>query len=110
MNHQPAAAHGRAATQPQRAAWLLSAPAPAAERPLPLSQAPQGMPPSLPRSLAEQAMQLQRAAGPPVNLAPFSIQRTMSGKQLKGANAAAERMQKVSHAVRAVPATLDSSG
>ena len=63
-----------------------------------LQQTPQGMPPSLPRSLAEQAMQLQRAAGPPINLAPFSIQKTMSGKQLKGANAAANCMQKVSHA------------
>ena len=70
-----------------------------------LQQVPQGMPPSLPRSLAEQAMQLQRAAGPPVNLAPFSIQRTMSGKQLKGANAAAERMQKVSHTMHLLPAT-----
>ena len=84
---------------------------PTAEPPMPmLQQAPQGMPPSLPRSLAEQAMQLQRAAGPPVNLAPFSIQRTMSGKQLKGANAAAERMQKVSHTMHLLPATSAIGG
>ena len=77
---------------------------PTAEPPMPVLQTPQGMLPSLPRSLAEQAMQLQRAAVPPVNLAPFSIQRAMSGKQLKGANAAAERMQKVTCAVRSLPA------
>lgn len=58
-------------------------------------QSPQGMPyGSLPRSLAEQALQKAQAA--PVNLAPFSIQRSMSGKQDKGAHAAAERMQKAS--------------
>jgi len=60
-------------------------------------QSPQGTPyGSLPRNLAEQAMQMQKAQAAPVNLAPFSIQRSMSGKQGKGANATAERMQKVS--------------
>ena len=60
-------------------------------------QSPQGMPyGSLPRSLAEQQA-LQKAQAPPVNLAPFSIQRSMSGKQDKGAHAAAERMQKARH-------------
>lgn len=60
------------------------------------SQTPPGMPPlgALPCGLAEQALQLQKTGMAPVNLAPFSIQRTMSGNQLKGANAAAERMQK----------------
>ena len=62
-------------------------------------QSPQGMPyGSLPRSLAEQALQKAQAT-PVVNLAPFSIQRSMSGKQDKGAHAAAERMQKASHDV-----------
>lgn len=73
---------------------------------MPVMQTPQGMLPSLPRSLGEQAMQLQRAAVHPVNLAPFSIQRAMSGKQLKGANAAAERMQKVTHAAQSLPVNL----
>ncbi len=60
-------------------------------------QSPQGMPyGSLPRSLAEQQA-LQKAQVAPVNLAPFSIQRSMAGKQDKGAHAAAERMQKASH-------------
>ena len=50
---------------------------------------------SLPRNMAEQALQLQKAPAAPVNLAPFSIQRSMSGQQDRGAHAAAERMQKV---------------
>ncbi len=62
-------------------------------------QSPQGMPyGSLPRSLAEQALQKAQAT-PVLNLAPFSIQRSMSGKQDKGAHAAAERMQKASYDV-----------
>ncbi len=51
-----------------------------------------------PRSLAEQQALQKAQAAPVVNLAPFSIQRSMAGKQDKGAHAAAERMQKASHA------------
>ena len=60
---------------------------------------------SLPRSLAEQA--LQKAQAVPVNLAPFSIQRSMTGKQDKGAHAAVERMQKASSSLscQLAPAT-----
>ena len=61
-------------------------------------QGSQGVPcVGLPRSLAEQAALMQKGlpTSTPLNLAPFSIQRTLPGRQGKSAGMAAERMQKV---------------
>lgn len=61
-------------------------------------QGSQGVPcVGLPRSLAEQAALMQKGlpTSATLSLAPFSIQRTLPGRQGKSAGAAAERMQKV---------------